>query len=147
MKKFMKSFCRKGLTACGLGPIVLVVLYLILQQNRDLQTLTVNEVCVGILSLSVLAFVAGGMNAVYKIERMPLMVAILLHGSVLYISYLATYLVNGWLDWGMAPILVFSGIFILGYLIIWAIIYSLTKKSTEKLNEILKQNQLRKEGK
>ena len=145
MRKFMKEFCRKGLTACGLGPIVLVILYLILQQHHNLQTLTVDEVCVGILSLSALAFVAGGMNAVYQLERLPLMMAILLHGGVLYSSYLATYMINGWLELGMAPILVFSGIFILGYLIIWAIIYSLTKKSTEKLNEILKQKPVHKE--
>ena len=147
MKQFAKEFCHKGLTACGLGPIVLVVLYLILQQNHNLQSLTVNEVCIGILSLTVLAFVAGGMNAIYQIERLPLMLAILLHGSVLYTSYLATYLVNDWLEWGIAPILVFSGIFILGYLIIWVIIYSIIKKNTEKLNEIIMQNQRMKERK
>jgi len=28
-----------------------------------------------------------------------------------------------------------------GYVVIWAIIYSITKKNTEKLNEMLKQKQ------
>lgn len=42
--------------------------------------------------------------------------AIFIHGCVLYISYLATYLLNGWLKWGLTPILVFSGIFVFGYL-------------------------------
>ena len=141
MKKNALEFLRRGLIACGFGPIVLAVFYLILQRQAAVETLTVSQVCLGIFSLSALAFVAGGMNVIYQIERLPLMVAILIHGAVLYISYLGTYLLNGWLDWGVTPILVFSGIFILGYLVIWAIIYSVTRRNTEKLNEMLRQKQ------
>jgi len=141
MKKTVKGFLRRGIAACGLGPIVLAILYLILQYNGVVESLTVNEVCVGILSLSALAFIAGGMNVIYQIERLPLMVAILIHGGVLYVSYLTTYLLNDWLDWGTAPVLVFTGIFVIGYLLIWAVIYSIIKRNTEKLNEILKKRQ------
>ena len=141
MKKFVLEFLRRGLVACGFGPIVLAILYLILQGQGIVQTLTVNEVCIGIISLTVLAFIAGGMNAVYQIERLPLMVAILLHGIVLYISYMATYLLNNWLEWGIMPILIFTGIFVLGYLMIWAVIYSIIKKNTNKINEALKKKQ------
>ena len=141
MKKFILDFLRRGLVTCGLGPIVLAVLYLILQQSAAIETLTVNQVCIGIFSLTALAFIAGGMNAIYQIERLPLMVAVLIHGVVLYVSYLGTYLLNEWLDWGATPILVFSGIFVVGYLAIWAIIYSIIKRNTEKLNEILKKRQ------
>ena len=139
MKQYIKEFLRRGFIACGFGPLVLAILYLILQKQCVLQTLTVQEVCLGILSLWTLAFLAGGMNMVYQIERLPLMVAILIHGGVLYASYLATYLVNGWLEWGTTPILVFTGIFVLGYLAIWAVIYSINRKNTEKLNQILQQ--------
>ena len=69
-----------------------------------------------ILMLPVLAFIAGGMNVLYQIERLPLMLAILIHGGVLYASYLAMYLVNGWLQWGETPILAFTMIFVFGYL-------------------------------
>ena len=141
MKKTVLEFFRRGLIASGFGPIVLAILYLILKHQAAVETLTVNQVCLGIFSLSALAFVAGGMNVIYQIERIPLMVAILIHGGVLYISYLGTYLLNDWLEWGATPILVFSGIFILGYLAIWAIIYSIIKKRTERLNEILKKKQ------
>lgn len=143
MKKLAKDFLRRGVAACGIGPVVLAVLYLILQHSGALEILTVNEVCVGIFSLSALAFLAGGMNVIYQIERLPLMVAILIHGGVLYASYLATYLVNDWLEWGIAPVLVFTGIFVIGYLLIWAVIYSVTKRNTDGLNEKLKQNQKR----
>jgi len=81
------------------------------------------------------------MNAIYQIERLPLMVAILIHGSVLYISYLGTYLLNDWLDWSIMPIVVFSAIFVVGYIVIWAIIYSIIKRNTNKLNEMLKHKQ------
>ena len=143
MKENLLEFMRRGLIASSFGPIVLAVLYLVLQWKGALQVLTVNQVCLGIFSLSALAFVAGGMNVVYQIEQLPLMVAILIHGIVLYFSYLMTYLLNGWLEWGVTPIVVFSAIFVLGYLVIWAIIYSIIKKRTKRLNEILKKKQQR----
>lgn len=141
MKKFIADFLHRGLIVCWLGPIILTIVYLILQQAADLQTLTVKEVCVGIFSLTALAFVAGGMNAVYQLERLPLMVAILIHGSVLYVSYLITYLLNNWLDSGIMPIIVFSAVFVVGYIVIWAVIYLIIRTKTEKLNKKLKLKQ------
>ena len=141
MRKYVLEFIRRGLLACGLGPVVLGIIYLILHHNNIIETLTVNEVCTGIFSLTVLAFIAGGMNIVYSIERLPLITAIFIHGVVLYASYLGTYLLNGWLKEGVTPLLVFTVIFIVGYLIIWAIIYSVTRKNAVKLNEKLKQKQ------
>ena len=82
----------------------------------------------------------------YQIERLPLMMAILIHGSVLYISYLVTYLLNDWLEQGLLPILIFSGIFVFGYLTIWIVIYLITKKNTEAVNRALNQKQRNSEG-
>ena len=141
MKKYIWEFARRGLVSCGFGPIVLAIVYLILHHTIDLQTLPAKEVCTGILSLFALAFIAGGMNFLYQIEKLPLMVAILIHGGVLYLSYLGTYLLNGWLDKGWMPILIFTGIFLLGYLVIWAIIYAVNKKNTDKINQLLKDKQ------
>ena len=141
MKKFVLEFLRRGLIAAGIGPIVLAFVYLILQQASAVETLSVNQVCIGIFSITALAFIAGGMNAIYQIERLPLMVAILIHGGILYISYLVTYLLNDWLDFGALPIIVFSAVFVVGYIVIWAIIYSIIKRNTDKLNKMLKQKQ------
>ena len=141
MKKHIWDFVLRGCVACGIGPIVLAVLYLIWQDQAVLETLTVNQVCVGIFSVSALAFIAGGMNSIYQIERLPLMVAILIHGVVLYASYLVTYLVNDWLERGIIPILAFTGIFIVGYLVIWVVVYCVGKRRTAKINEILKKKQ------
>lgn len=142
MKTHILDFVRRGLVASGFGPPVLAVLYLILHRRGLLETVTVTEVSTGIFSLWALAFLAGGMNALYQIERLPLMVAIAIHGGVLYSGYLATYLLNGWLEWGTAPILVFTGIFLLGYLAIWAVIYAVTRCNTARVNALLRKKQL-----
>lgn len=137
MKKHVLGLLRRGFAACGIGPMVLAVLYLILDHQGVLQTLTVDQVTTGIFSLTALAFIAGGMNAIYQIERLPLMAAISIHGGVLYVTYLATYLLNDWLEWGPLPVLVFTGIFVVGYLLIWAVIWSIIKKNTERINELM----------
>ena len=141
MKKHILDFIRRGLVACGFGPLVLAVFYLILRHQGLVALLSVEQVCVGIFSLSALAFIAGGMNFIYQIEQLPLMAAILIHGSVLYLSYLATYIINDWLERGAMPVLVFTGMFVLGYLVIWAVIYSVIKRKTERINAILKKQQ------
>ena len=141
MKKYIADFIRRGLCACGIGPIILAVIYLIMYNIGAVETLTVNQVCIGIFSLTALAFIAGGMNAIYQVERLPLMLAILIHGAVLYVGYLVTYLLNDWLEWSVISVLVFSGIFVVGYLAIWAVIYSVTKRNTEKLNGLLMRKQ------
>lgn len=141
MKRLILEFLRRGTAACGLGPMVLAVLYWVLHRQGALESLTVDQVCLGIVSLSALAFMAGGLNVLYQIERLPLMAAVSIHGGVLYVSYLLTYLVNSWLEWGTTPILVFSGIFVVGYLAIWAIIYTIIRRKTAALNEMLHRKQ------
>ena len=143
MKKFVLEFIRRGLCASGLGPLVLAVVYLILEHQGLVHTLTVTQVCVGIFTLSGLAFVAGGMNVIYLVERLPLMAAIGIHGAVLYVSYLGTYLANNWLAWRAVSVLVFSGIFTVGYLLIWAVIYAIIKRRTDSLNRRLREKQRR----
>ena len=141
MKNFIMGFLRRGFSSCAVGPIVLAILYMILQKTSEIQSLSVSQVCVGIFSLSALAFVAGGINAIYQIERLGLMSALLIHGTVLYVGYLLTYLLNAWLAPGLIPIIVFTVIFVVGYVIIWAIIYMVIKTKTKRLNEMLRQNQ------
>ena len=141
MKKIISGFFLRGMVACGFGPIVLAILYLILQNQGIVQEISVNQMCKGIFSLAFLAFIAGGMNVIYQLERLPLMVAIFIHGSVLYVTYLGAYLMNDWLELGVTPIMVFTAIFVLGYLIIWLIIYGINTKSTKRLNQILKEKQ------
>ena len=139
MKRFLSDFLLRGLASAVFGPVVMAIVYLFLQKYAGVETLTVNQMCTGIVSLSLLAFIAGGMNSIYKLERLPLMAAILIHGLVLYICYLATYLINDWLDIGTTPILIFTGIFIVGYIVIWVVLYSVNSSKIKRINEMLRQ--------
>ena len=141
MKGFISNFVLRGLIACGFGPLVLGAIYLTLNISGVVDTVSVTEMCMGILSIFVLAFVCGGMTAIYQVEKLHIITAILLHGGVLYAVYLATYLINNWLEEGLIPLLVFSGIFVVGYIIIWAIIYAINRKRIAKINAILKTKQ------
>lgn len=141
MRDILMGFIRRGMNAAGIGPLILAAVYFVLHHVAAVDSLSVHEVCMGILSLTGLAFIAGGMNVVYQIEHLPLMAAILVHGAVLYVGYLVTYLMNGWLEWGIMRMLVFTGIFVVGYLVVWVIIYLVIKSRTRRLNVLLRENQ------
>ena len=141
MKRIILDFLHRGLITCGFGPMIVAVIFLSLQKNIGLETITINEYAISIFSSAILAFIAGGMNVIYQIERLPLMTAILIQGIVLYVTYLVVYLINNWIVWGVTPILIFTVIFVTGYLFIWLIIYIVNKSRTRKLNEMLKRKQ------
>ena len=138
MKKFWKEFFLRGLICAGGGPLVLAIIYGILGATGAVEAFTPREVCLGIITITLLAFLVAGMTAIYQMEQLPLPTMILLHGGGLYIAYLLTYLLNGWLMKQLIPILVFTGIFLAGYAAIWLIIYLINKINTKKLNAQLK---------
>ena len=138
MKKFLKEFLLRGLICAAGGPIVLAIIYGLLGATGAAESLSPSEVCIGILSITLLAFTTAGMTAIYQMEHLPLATMILLHGGVLYITYILAYLINGWLQNSLIPILVFTGIFAVGYAIVWLIIYFIEKAKAEKLNKLLK---------
>ena len=137
MKKFWKEFFLRGLICAAGGPVVLAIIYGILGATGAAESLSPREVCFGILSITVLGFIAAGMTAIYQMEQLPLPTMILLHGGVLYIAYILTYLINGWLQNQMQAILIFTGIFVAGYALIWLIIYLIERRKAEKLNKLL----------
>lgn len=137
MKAFAKEFLLRGLLAAGGGPIVLAIVYGILGATGTVSSFSPNEVCMGILTVTLLAFLVAGMTAIYQLEQLPLATAIALHGAGLYLAYILIYLVNGWLKRQLIPVLIFTIAFILGYAVIWLIIYSVTKAKTDSLNQKL----------
>lgn len=139
MKKFMKEFWLRGLVSAGGGPLVLAIIYGILGATDVISSLTPKEVCIGILSLTVLSLFAGGMTAIYQQEQLPLISAILIHGAGLYIAYILIYLLNGWLQRQWIAIAVFTAVFIAGYALIWLLIFLFTKAKTDRLNQKLQE--------
>ncbi len=138
MKKFWKEFLFRGLICAAGGPLVLAVIYGILDATGTVEAIPAMQVCLGIVTITLLAFIAAGMTAIYQSEQLPLPIMILLHGGGLYVAYILTYLLNGWLQNSLVPVLVFTGIFITGYALIWLIIYFIEKAKADKLNKLLK---------
>ena len=139
MKKFWKEFLLRGLLCAAGGPVVMAIIYGIIGATGAVESLNPQKVCVEILSITVLAFVAAGMTAIYQMEQLPLPTMILLHGGALYLAYILTYLLNGWLRNQLTPILVFTGIFVVGYAVVWFIIYRIERSKAKQINEKLKE--------
>ena len=137
MKKILSDFFLRGLVAAAFGPPVLAVIYWILGFTGAVDNLSPNKVALGILTIELLALVVGGMTTIYQQEQLPLASAILIHGGVLYLTYIVIYLINGWLQRQLMPILVFSVIFVTGYALIWLFIYLFNKHRTKKINQNL----------
>ena len=137
MKKFWQAFFLRGLICAGGGPVVLAIIYGILGATGAAEAFSPREVCLGILTITLLAFIAAGMTAIYQMEQLPLPIMILLHGGALYVAYILTYLLNGWLLNQLASILIFTGIFIAGYAVIWLVIYWVIRTKTKKVNKML----------
>jgi hypothetical protein len=143
MKKIILGFIHNGFMACGFGPIIWAIVYFFLDKNGVVEVLDVKKTVVEIITVTILAFIAGGINIVYHIEQLPLMGAISAHGIVLYLDYTIIYLFNGWLGSGMKPFLVFTVCFIMGYSIVWVIIYLVMTRNANRLNQKLTQLQKR----
>lgn len=137
MKKFLSDFFLRGLLAAAGGPVVLAIVYSILGATGEVQSFTPAEVCKGILTVTLLALTVGGMTAIYQVERLPLFSAIVIHGGVLYAAYILIYLVNGWLKQQILPVLIFTGVFLVGYAVIWLCIWAATKAKTDGINRKL----------
>jgi len=141
MKKFFKEFCLRGMTAAWGGPLILAIVYLILGWTGVAVTLDIFQVALGVITSMAMAFIAAGITAVYQVEKLPLMHAIVLHGVALYIDYLGIYLLNGWLADGFGPFAIFTAIFVVGYVVVWLIVASIIKHNTRKLNQKLNAQQ------
>ena len=134
MKKYVLEFLKRGLYAAAGGPVVLAIVYGILGAVGVIESLSPNQVMTGVLSVTLLAFTAAGITMIYTVEQLPLINAILIHGFVLYLDYILIYLLNGWVKHQLVPILVFTGIFIAGYALIWLIVYGIIQSNTKKIN-------------
>ena len=137
MKKYILGFVLRGLAVCALGPVVWAIVYAILGATGAVDSISVQKMVIEVVSVTLLAFIAGGIGVVYKVERLPLVAATLIHALVLYVDYVVIYLMNGWLGKELTSFLVFTGCFIVGFVAIWLTVYFTTKKSTDEINSKL----------
>ena len=134
MKAFFKEFFKRGFISAWGGPFVLAIIYFIVGKLENVQSIPINEVSLGILSITFMAFTAGGITAIYQNDVLPLASSILIHAAVLYFDYLIMYLLNDWLP--RSEIGIFTAIFAAGFAFIWFIIYLFIKNKTDGINKM-----------
>lgn len=137
MKAFLKEFLKRGFISAWGGPFVLAIIYFIVGKLENVQSIPIDEVSLGILSITFMAFTAGGITAIYQNDFLPIASSILIHAAVLYFDYLIMYLLNDWLP--RSEIGIFTAIFVAGFAIIWVIIYFCSKRKIDSLNKLCKE--------
>lgn len=137
MKAFFKEFFKRGFISAWGGPFVLAIIYLIVGKIENIETISINEVSLGIISITVMAFTAGGITAIYQSEKLPVISSALIHAAVLYLDYLFMYLLNDWIP--RSEIGVFTAIFAAGFALVWLFIYIFTRRKTDSINKLRKE--------
>lgn len=134
MNGYLKRFLQRGIAFAGFGPIILGIVFLIIEKTVTDFSLTGYQVFIAILSTYILAFVQAGASVFNQIEEWPLTKSLLCHFSSLYVVYIVCYLINTWIPFELAAVLVFTGIFVVAYFAIWLIVYLSVRATTKKLN-------------
>lgn len=137
MKAFFKEFLKRGFISAWGGPFVLAIIYFIVGKAENIQNIPINEVSLGIISITIMAFMAGGITAIYQNDVLPLVSSIMIHAAVLYLDYLIMYLLNDWLPRG--KIGVFTAIFAVGFALVWLFVYIFTRRKTDSINKLRKE--------
>ena len=138
MNKYLKMFLHRGLIFGGFGPVVIGIIYLILQNTVANFSLGGNEVFRAIISTYLLAFVHAGASVFNGIEEWGLAKSFGCHFAVLYAVYSVCYIINDWVPRSLTGFGIFTGVFVGFYLIVWAIVVISIKAASKEFNKSLK---------
>lgn len=135
MKNFWIEFLKRGSMSAWMGPVAVCIVWACLEKAGVMVPLDVHTVLMGVISGTIIAFIAAGINAIYQMEHIPLAMAILIHLAVLYLDYLVIYLLNDWL--AVDKIGIFTLIFVASFALVWAIILLVTGHQTKRMNALI----------
>ena len=138
MNKYVKEFLHIGLIFGGFGPVVVGIVYAILWATLPDITITGAQMCVAIISSYLLAFVHAGASVFNRIETWSVPKSLFWHLLTLYIAYVTCYLVNTWIPFNALVILIFTGIFVVTYFVVWLTVFLCVKSAQKKMNARLK---------
>ena len=138
MNKYVKEFLHRGLIFGGLGPIILGVVFLVLDFTLEDFSLGGAEVLLAILSTYLLAFVQAGASVFNQIEHWSLPKSLLFHFLSIYLAYSLCYIVNSWIPFEPMILLAFTAIFSAVFFVIWLSVFFSVKAVSKKLNSKLK---------
>ena len=139
MNKYVKSYLLRGLIFGGFGPIVLGIVYLILQLSGVKVEINGYQICLAIVTTYVIAFVHAGSSVFPQIDKWSAFKSAFFQGISLYSVYTIGYLINSWIPLKPIVILIYSAIFIGAFVVIWIVVYLVSRKATKKMNEKLSE--------
>lgn len=137
MNNYVKSFLQRGLVFSGFGPVVLAIVYAVLEETVDGFSVSGTDACLGIISTYILAFLQAGATVFNQIEHWSLPKSLFFHFVTLYLAYSACYLLNSWIPFEPMVLLIFTAVFIIVYFIIWLMVYFCVRSTEKKLNKKL----------
>lgn len=137
MNKYLKAFLHRGLIFGGFGPIILGIIYAILEYTLPDFSLDGVQILIAIVSIYLLAFLQAGASVFNQIEHWSIPKSTLCHFLVLYLAYVGCYLLNNWIPFDGNVLLIFTGIFVGGYLVIWLTVFASVKLISKRLNTML----------
>lgn len=138
MNRYIKSFLHRGLIFAGFGPIILGIVYAVLQKTVTDFSLNGVQILIAIVSIYLLAFVQAGASVFNQIESFSIPKSLFCHLSVLYLAYTSCYLINSWIPFDPNFLLVFTAIFLIVYFSVWITVFVAVKITSRKLNAKLK---------
>lgn len=137
MNKYLKEFLHRGMMFGGFGPIIVGIIYMILEETVTDFSLNSKQVCLAIVSTYILAFLQAGASVFNQIESWSVPKSLLCHFSTLYAAYVLCYLINTWIPFKSAVVLIFTLIFAVVYFVVWVTVYFSVKATSKKFNSRL----------
>lgn len=137
MNRYIKEFFHRGLIFGGFGPIIMGIIYAILQKTVPDFSLSGSEVCLAIISIYILAFIQAGASVFNQIEHWPITKSLFFHFGSLYLAYVICYLLNSWIPFKSEVVIIFTAVFIGIYFAVWLTVYFSVKTAEKRLNRKL----------
>lgn len=134
MNKYLKEFFYRGLIFAGFGPVILGIIFAIIETTQEGFSLGGYEVLIAIASTYLLAFVQAGASVFNQIESWPIAKSLFCHFGSIYLAYVLCYIVNTWIPFEIMAVIIFTAIFLVVYAVIWLTVYFIVKASEKKLN-------------
>lgn len=138
MNRYVKQFLHRGLIFGGFGPLILGIIFYFIDLSGTNLMLDGGSILLAIVSIYVLAFVQAGASVFNQIEHWSVGRSLFFHFSSLFLVYSLTYILNSWIPFEPAVLLIFCLVFVAVYFATWLTVYFSTKAYTKRLNKGLK---------
>jgi len=114
--------------------MILGIVYAVLEASIDGFSLGGAEVLIAIVSTYLIAFVQAGASVFNQIEEWQPMKSVLFHFLSIYAVYALAYVMNSWIPFDPRVLLIFTGIFVLVYAVIWLTVYFSIKLVSRRMS-------------